>query len=101
VSYSPLPFRIFSNTDLLNQNINKGGAAYENGEMQRGDILIAVDNNEVTGLSHSDVIHFMSNAARNGIVKLTLRRDGFPQPPNENISRANSNSTCKTLYKLE
>ena len=62
--------------------------------MQRGDILIAVDNNEVTGLSHSDVIHFMSTAARNGIVKLTLRREGFP-PTKDNISRANSNSTCK------
>lgn len=62
--------------------------------MQRGDILIAVDNNEVTGLSHSDVIHFMSTAARNGIVKLTLRREGFPSTK-DNISRANSNSTCK------
>ena len=56
--------------------------------MQRGDILIAVDENPVTGLSHSDVILFMSNAARNGVVKLTLRREN-------DITRTNSNSTCK------
>ena len=66
----------------------KGGAAHENGMMQRGDILIAVDENPVTGLSHSDVILFMSNAARNGVVKLTLRREN-------DITRTNSNSTCK------
>ena len=61
--------------------------------MQRGDILIAVDENPVTGLSHSDVILFMSNAARNGVVKLTLRREN-------DITRTNSNSTCKFLNYL-
>ena len=61
--------------------------------MQRGDILIAVDENPVTGLSHSDVILFMSNAARNGVVKLTLRREN-------DITRTNSNSTCKFKLSL-
>jgi len=85
-------FRILSG-DLTNPkvtigNIVEGGAAHENGMMQRGDILIAVDENPVTGLSHSDVILFMSNAARNGVVKLTLRREN-------DITRTNSNSTFK------
>ena len=53
----------------------EGGSAHENGQMCRGDILIAVDGNLVTGLSHGDVIHFMMNAARQGVVRLTLRRE--------------------------
>ena len=47
--------------------------------MNRGDVLIAVDGNLVTGLSHGDVIHFMMNAARQGVVRLTLRRDRHSQ----------------------
>jgi len=88
-----------------------GGAADRNGQMQRGDRLVAVDGHPVTGLSHSDVIQLMSHAARIGHVALTLRRE------NENgindiqlhngsdkqtefadgadMRRYHSNSTCK------
>ena len=87
-----------------------GGAADRNGQMQRGDRLIAVDGHPVTGLSHSEVIQLMSHAARIGHVALTLRREsenGHDRPPtgsdkNEftdgpgDMRRYHSNSTCKT-----
>ena len=76
--------------------------------MCRGDVLIAVDGNLVTGLSHGDVIHFMMTAARQGVVRLTLRRETGsngsrlsqgqlhiqPQQLHDNAS----NSTCKPNF---
>lgn len=72
-------FRILSgepgNPRVTIGDIVSGGAADRNGQMQRGDRLIAVDGHPVTGLSHSDVIQLMSHAARIGHVSLTLRRE--------------------------
>lgn len=58
-------------------DIIQGGAAALTGQMQRGDRLLAVDGHAVNGLSHSDVIHLMSKAARVGHVTLALRREGL------------------------
>merc|ERR1719245_2624573 len=69
-------FRILSgepgNPRVSIGDIVPGGAADRNGQMQRGDRLIAVDGHPVTGLSHSEVIQLMSHAARIGHVALTL-----------------------------
>lgn len=85
--------------------------------MCRGDVLIAVDGNLVTGLSHGDVIHFMMTAARQGVVRLTLRRETGVTNGTTRLSQGQlhiqpqqlhdnaSNSTCKTsshfFYKVK
>uniref|UniRef100_S4RD83 PDZ domain-containing protein n=1 Tax=Petromyzon marinus TaxID=7757 RepID=S4RD83_PETMA len=61
-----------------------GGSADLDGRMRSGDELVSVDGIPVSGKSHRSVIGLMQQAARNGLVALTIHRptlSGEPTPP--------------------
>ncbi|CAM9975851.1 unnamed protein product [Lampetra fluviatilis] len=51
-----------------------GGSADLDGRMRSGDELVSVDGIPVSGKSHRSVIGLMQQAARNGLVALTIHR---------------------------
>lgn len=53
------------------------GAAEKDGRLRAADELICIDGVPVKGKSHKQVLDLMTNAARNGHVLLTVRRQIF------------------------
>uniref|UniRef100_A0A671K1X0 Membrane-associated guanylate kinase, WW and PDZ domain-containing protein 3 n=1 Tax=Sinocyclocheilus anshuiensis TaxID=1608454 RepID=A0A671K1X0_9TELE len=61
------------------------GAAEKDGRLRAGDELICIDGVPVKGKSHKQVLELMTNAARNGQVMLTVRRNYGQKKKGENV----------------
>ncbi|CAI5447660.1 unnamed protein product [Caenorhabditis angaria] len=63
-----------SKTPLSVGQIVAGGAAEEDGRLQKADEIVEIDGKNVEGASHSDAVILLENAAQMKHVKLLVRR---------------------------
>jgi hypothetical protein len=73
--------------------IVQGGAAHLDGRLRVNDEIVMIDNELVIGATHRRVVHLMTIAGLNRVVKLMIRRrlTGLPPHPLPQLANMNSN----------
>jgi len=69
------------------------GSAIEDGNLRVGDRLLEINDIEVTGQTQADIVRILRQIPQEGIVVLTLSRQGADESTNENMLPLNLPST--------